>query len=199
MNAAKELLNTMSPLAGIRLLLGVLFGLSFLAFIVARRCSLREEAENIAGPFGFGLFVSIVLAGGAAYGFASFAAEQFFGVPPDAVQMPGLIALVVAVWAVFAVSGLHWCARAPQRRALYRQMLGLDKEQCERRGVVLTDLSAERTGTIRLEPLDVDGEPEDVPARAAQDLYARCETLLPGTEVYIVSLKDDLLIVRPRG
>ena len=107
--------------------------------------------------------------------------------------------MVVAVWAVFAVSGLHWCARAPQRRALYRQMLGLDKERCERRGVILTDLSAERTGTVRLEALNKDGEPEDIPARAAPDLYARCETLASGTEVYVVSLKDDLLIVKPRG
>lgn len=199
MNAVKELLNTMSLFAGIRLLLGVLFGLSFLAFVAMRRRAWREEGEDIVGPFGFGLFISMALAGISAYGFASFAAEQFFGVPSDAVQMPGLVALAVAVWAVFAVSGLRWCSRAPQRRALYRQMLGLDKEQCERRGVVLTDLSAERTGTVRLEPLDGDGEPEDVPARAAPDLYARCEMLLPGTEVYIVSLKDNLLIVRPRG
>lgn len=198
MNAVKELLNTMSLFAGIRFLLGVLFGLSFLAFIAARHRARREE-EDIVGPFGFGLFISMVLAGISAYGFASFAAEQFFGVPSDAVQTLGLVALAIAVWMVFAVSGLRWCARAPQRRAFYKQMLGLDREQCERRGVVLTDLSAERTGTIRLEPLDGDGEPEDVPARAAPDLYARCETLLPGTEVYIVSLKDNLLIVKPRG
>lgn len=199
MNAVKELLNTMSPLAGARLLLGVLFGLSFLVFAAVKHRSRRGEREDMSGPFGLGLFVSMVLAGISAYGFVSFAAEQFFGVPSDAVQTPGLVALAVAVWAVFAVSGLRWCARAPQRRALYRQMLGLDKEQCERRGVVLTDLSAERTGKVRLEALNKDGKPEDVPARAAPDLYARCETLASGTEVYIVSLKDDLLVVKPRG
>lgn len=199
MNAVKDILNTMSPFAGARLLLGVLFGLSFLVFAAVKHRSRRGEREDMAGPFTADLLFFIVLAGISAYGFASFAAEQFFGVPSDAVQTPGLAALGVAVGAVFAVSGLRWCARAPQRRALYRQMLGLDKEQCERRGVVLTSLSAERTGTVRLEPLDGDEEPEDVPARAAQDLYARCETLLPGTEVCVVSLKDDLLIVKPRG
>ena len=78
-------------------------------------------------------------------------------------------------------------------------MLGLDKEEFGRRGIVMTDLSAERTGTVRLDSFENDREPEDVPARAAPDVYARCKTLAPGTKGYAVSLKDEILIVKLGG
>lgn len=200
MNVLKDVLNAMSPAAAVRLLLGILFGFFFLSLLATKRWGGKEherDLDDIAGPFTLEALLSAIVVGVFVYGIVGFVTERFWGMSSESANSMGLAALGLAGGACLAFFGLRWCSRAPERRKIYREILGLDKEEFGRRGIVMTDLSAERTGTVRLDSFEKDGEPEDVPARAAPDVYARCKTLAPGTKVYAVSLKDEILIVKP--